>query len=256
MATMLPLSDRVIAVTGAGRGIGRSVVEHLLERGAKVAALDVVLGEDMALLDNETALAIQCDVTDEASVISAFDQIVSHFGRLDGLVNNAGIIMEKPLAETTMDDFDSVVGVNLRGSFACGKVAAGIFQNQREKDPPDYDPSNPPRIVNIASELGHSGMANYSAYAATKGGIYSMTRSWALELAPHVLVNNVAPGPTDTPMLQSETQYEEWKLGKDIPLGRLAHPSDIAKAVCFLQGPDAGFITGSTIDVNGGAVMV
>ena len=243
---MEQLSGRVIAVTGAGRGIGRSVVENLIERGAKVAALDVVM-EGNFLDQHESAIAIICDVTDEASVISAFDKVVSHFGKLDGLVNNAGIVMEKPLAETTMEDFDRIIAVNLRGTFLCGKVATTHFQKQ---------PENPPRIVNIASELGHSGMAEYSAYTASKGGIYSLTRSWALELAPHVLVNNVAPGPTDTPMLQSERQYQEWKKGKDIPLGRLASPDDIAKAVCFLQGPDACFITGSTIDVNGGSVMV
>lgn len=259
-SSSLPLLDRVIAVTGAGRGIGRSVVENLLERGAKVAALDVVIDDSMQTFiseansnadDDDCCLAILCDITSEESVTKAFEEIVSHFGKLDGLCNVAGIIMEKPLVETTMEDFDRTVAVNLRGTFLCCKVAVPYFQKQQ---PPNSD--FVPRIVNIASEIGHSGLAEYSAYTASKGGIYSLTRSLALELAPHILVNNVAPGPTDTPMLQSEKNYPAWKQGEGIPLGRLATPDDVAKAVCFLQGPDSRFITGSTIDVNGGSVMV
>ena len=120
-------------------------------------------------------MAIDCNVTQEPSVVSAFALVVAHFGRLDGLVNNAGIVLEKTLAETSMEDFDRVIAVNLRGTFLCGKIARNYFEPQ---------PDNPPRIVNIASEIGHSGLANYSAYTASKGGIYSLTRSWALELAP------------------------------------------------------------------------
>jgi 3-oxoacyl-[acyl-carrier protein] reductase len=230
-------------VTGAGRGIGRSVVENLIERGASVAALDIVI--DKESFDSEKVLALVCDVTDEQSVIATFDAIVAHFGTLDGLVNNAGLIMEKPLLETTMDDFDRVVAVNLRGTFLCAKVAVSHFKKQ----------DDPPRIVNIASEIAHSGLAEYSAYTASKGGVYSLTRSLALELAPDILVNAVAPGPTDTPMLQSEKNYPDWQKGMGIPLGRLGTPDDVARGVCFLLGPDSRFITGSTVDVNGGAVM-
>lgn len=237
------LSGRVIAVTGAGRGIGRSVVENLIERGASVAALDIVI--DKESFDSEKVLALVCDVTDEQSVIATFDAIVAHFGTLDGLVNNAGLIMEKPLLETTMDDFDRVIAVNLRGTFLCAKTAVSHFKKQ----------DDPPRIVNIASEIAHSGLSEYSAYTASKGGVYSLTRSLALELAPDILVNAVAPGPTDTPMLQSEQGYPEWQKGVGIPLGRLGTPDDVAKGVCFLLGPDSRFITGSTVDVNGGAVM-
>jgi 3-oxoacyl-[acyl-carrier protein] reductase len=246
------LSGRVIAVTGAGRGIGRSVVENLLERGARVAALDIVIDKDtytdtltFDAADADTLLVRVCDVTDEASVVATFDAILAHFGRLDGLVNNAGMIMEKPLAATTMEDFDKVVAVNLRGPFLCSKVAVSHFKKQED----------PPRIVNIASEIAHSGLAEYSAYTASKGGVYSLTRSLALELAPDILVNAVAPGPTDTPMLQSEKNYPAWQKGAGIPLGRLGTPDDVAKGVCFLLGPDSVFITGSTLDVNGGAVM-
>lgn len=251
MSSSQQLTDRVIAVTGAGRGIGQSVVEHLVAQGAQVAALDICFTD--SLEDTGSVISIVCNVRDEASVVAAFDQLTRHFGgRLDGLVNCAGVVLEKTLADTTMEDFDRVVGVNLRGTFLCCKVAVSYFQLNSTTPTTRY----PPRIVNIASEIGHSGLADYTAYTASKGGIYSLTRSLALELAPRgILVNNVAPGPTDTPMLQSEKNYPAWQQGEGIPLGRLGTPSDIAKAVCFLQGPDASFITGSTIDVNGGAVM-
>lgn len=238
------MTGRVIVVTGAGRGIGRSVVENLVERGASVAALDVAI-DKKSFASEPKILPLICDVTDEESVVATFDAIVAHFGKLDGLVNNAGIIMEKPLAETTMDDFDRVVAVNLRGPFLCGKVAVTHFKKQ----------DDPPRIVNVASELAHLGLSEYSAYAASKGGIFSLTRSWALEFAPNILVNALAPGPTDTPMLQSEKNYEGWKQGGGIPLGRLATPDDIARGICFLLGPDSRFMTGSIVDVNGGAAM-
>lgn len=243
------LSGRVFAVTGANRGIGRSIVQQLVERGAQVAALDIV-PIDPTLYDAQQVLTLVCDVTDEHSVVAAFGKIMQHFdGQLDGLVNNAGVILEKPLSETTMADFDRVVAVNLRGPFLCGKVALEHVMGTKP------DPKDPFRIVNVASELAHIGLANYSAYAASKGGIFSMTRSWALEYAPYVLVNALAPGPTDTPMLQSESNYKQWQQGQDIPLGRLGTSEEVARGVCFLLGPDSIFMTGSIVDVNGGAAM-
>jgi 3-oxoacyl-[acyl-carrier protein] reductase len=261
-----PLSNRVIAVTGAGRGIGRATVQQLLQRGAKVAALDVAFPFDNVSSSSSSTstpkeqdppccVFLICDVLSETSVTETFANIVQTFGRLDGLVNNAGVILEKPITETTLQDFDRTVGVNLRGTFLCAKMAVLQFQKQQLEETNTKNP-HPPAITNIASEIGHSGLADYTVYTASKGAIYTFTRSLALELAPHnILVNNVAPGPTDTPMLQSETNYPAWQKGEGIPLGRIGTPDDVAKAVCFLQGPDATFITGSTIDVNGGAVM-
>lgn len=244
-----PLLDKVIVVTGGGRGIGRAIVEQVLSRGAKVATLDVSFPTQSSSSDE---IQFTCDLSQETEVTETFATILSTYGRLDGLVNNAGVILEKPITETTVQDFERTIGVNLRATFLCAKTAV----LQYKKQAPAQD-GYAPRIVNIASEIGHSGMANYTVYTASKGAIYSFTRSLALELAPlGILVNNVAPGPTDTPMLQSEKGYPKWKQGEGIPLGRLASPHDIANAVCFLLSPHTAFITGSTIDVNGGAVMV
>lgn len=196
-----PLQDRVIVVTGGGRGIGRAIVEQVLSKGAKVAVLDVSFPNK-----SSGEIQIVCDLSRETAVAQAFAAVVQQYGRLDGLVNNAGVILEKPITETTLEDFDRTIGVNLKATFLCAKAAVFQFQTQTPATGHYY----PPRIVNIASEIGHSGLANYTVYTASKGAIYSFTRSLALELAPQgILVNNVAPGPTDTPMLQSEKGYPQ-----------------------------------------------
>lgn len=225
-------------VTGAADGIGRAIAAELAARGAAVARLDVRAGEGL----------IRCDVSDEADVLSAMAAAIDRLGGLDLVVNNAGIVLEKPLLETTAAEFDRIVAVNLRGTFLVGREGARHFLTVPRE--------GPGRIVNIASELAHLGRAEYSPYCASKGGVISLTRSWARELAPRVIVNAVAPGPTDTAMLQSERQYAELKAtAEGIPLGRLGRPEDIARAVAFLASPDATFMTGAVVDVNGGAAM-
>jgi len=225
-------------VTGAADGIGRAIATELTARGAAVVGLDVREGEAI----------IRCDVSDEAEVLGAMAAAIVRLGGLDVVVNNAGIVLERPLIETTAAEFDRIVAVNLRGTFLVGREAARHFLAVPRE--------GPGRIVNIASELAHLGRAEYSPYCASKGGVISLTRSWARELAPQVLVNAVAPGPTDTAMLQSERQYAELKATSEgIPLGRLGAPEDVARAVAFLASADAAFMTGSVLDVNGGAAM-
>lgn len=239
----LPLSRKVFAVSGGSRGIGAAICRTLAARGAKAVAFDV--SPDTAS-DIET---IACDVTDEASVKAAFTALHGACGRLDGIVSNAGIMVEKPLSETTMEDFDRVIAVNLRGVFLMAKCALPYFR----RGMPDKEK---PRIVNVASELGHLGRPEYTAYCASKGGVISLGRALARELAPDILVNTLAPGPTDTDMLRAEKNYESWvKDGDGIPLGRVANAEEVALAAAFLCGPDSRFMTGTVVDVNGGAAM-
>jgi len=253
-------SNHIYAVTGAGSGIGKSIAESLASRGGKVLALDIFFDEEA--YDQERIIKHVCDVSSEASVTEAFANLQAKIQSskdgliLKGLVNCAGIVLEKPLTETTVADLDRILGVNLKGPILCTKAAVLHMQTRID----DYDAAVTPRlkIINIASELAHLGRENYSIYCATKGGIISLTRSWARELAPQgILVNAVAPGPTDTPMLQSETNYLAWKeTAEGIPLGRIGQPQDIASVVCLLLLPsEANFMTGSVVDVNGGAAM-
>ncbi|MBJ3775972.1 SDR family NAD(P)-dependent oxidoreductase [Acuticoccus mangrovi] len=229
-------------VTGGARGIGAAIVRELAARGARVAAVDIDF-------DGTQTMARRTDMTDEADVVGAVAWAADILGGLDVLVNNAGIVIEKPLLDTTAADFDRVIAVNLRGVFLAGREAARHFVTRPAG-------TSPGRIINIASELAHLGRSEYSPYCASKGGVISLTRSWARELAPRVLVNAVAPGPTDTDMLRRERQYAELKAtAEGIPLARLGEAGDIARAVAFLASADSAFMTGSVVDVNGGAAM-
>jgi 3-oxoacyl-[acyl-carrier protein] reductase len=235
---MTTLQGMKAVVTGAGDGIGRAIAATLAERGATVLGIDVREGPGILV----------CDVSDEDQVVAAIGTAVDRLGGIDLAVNNAGIVLEKPLLSTSAEDFDRIVAVNLRGTFLVAREAARHFLSAPRE--------TPGRIVNIASELAHLGRAEYAPYCASKGGVIALTRSLARELAPRVLVNAVGPGPTDTAMLRSERQYGELKeTAEGIPLGRLGLPQDVAKTVAFLASPDADFMTGSVLDVNGGAAM-
>ena len=174
-----------------------------------------------------------------------FAAVLPRLGGLDILVNNAGILIEKPLLETSADDFDRLIGVNLRGVFLVGREAIRVMAGQGGG-----------RVINIASELAYLGRENCSIYCASKGGVLSLTRSWAREFAPHILVNAIAPGPTDTAMLGVGSTSPE-TLAKEAmnPLGRIARPEEIAAAAVFLAGPGATFMTGQCVSPNGGAAM-
>jgi len=245
------LAGKSAIVTGAASGIGRAIAVALSQEGCSLCLVDrAPLDKITAVVDaiaaaGGSALAVQADVADEGQVISAVASAASQLGNIDIVVNNAGILIEKPLLETTTGDFDAVIAVNLKGSFLVGREALRHMVKQRSG-----------RVINIASELAYLGRANTSIYCASKGGIISMTRSWAREFAPDILVNAIAPGPTDTAMLEADSTAPE-TLAKetDIPLGRIAQPEEIAGAAVFLAGPGATFITGQCISPNGGAVM-
>jgi 3-oxoacyl-[acyl-carrier protein] reductase len=245
------LEGRRALVTGGANGIGRAIARAFAAEGALVAVNDVA---PMAEIEGVVAqiqarggraFALRADVADEAAVLSMFERALARLGGLDVLVNNAGVLIEKPLLETTAADFDRLLGVNLRGAILVGREALRAMARRGEG-----------RVINIASELAYLGRANCSAYCASKGGVLSLTRSWAREFAPHILVNAIAPGPTETPMLTGgSTSPETVAQEAQIPLARLGRPEEIASVAVFLAGPGATFITGQCLSPNGGAAM-
>jgi 3-oxoacyl-[acyl-carrier protein] reductase len=246
------LEGKRALVTGAASGIGRAIAIAFVAEGAHVAIVDRApkRTSDKVVASIEAGggrgFAVQVDISDEAQVTKLFKSALKKLHGLDILVNNAGIMLEKPLLETSAADFDRVIGVNLRGAFLVGREALRAMASQRSG-----------RVINIASELAYLGRENFSVYCASKGGVVSMTRAWAREFAPHILVNAIAPGPTDTPMLGPEsTSPEVLAIESDNPLGRIAKPEEIAAAAVFLAGPGATFMTGQCVSPNGGAVML
>jgi len=242
----MSLQGKVAVVTGGSRGIGRAIALALAGQGARVAfchhadpAAEETLADIKAVADG---IAVDADVSDEAQVKALFDAAIGRFGAVDILVNNAGILRESPLAETEAAEFDRVIAVNLRGTF----LASREFVRRGSAG----------RIINIASDLGLLGREHMAAYTASKGAIISLTRTLARELAPHVLVNAIAPGSVETDMTSPESMSPE-QIAKDLdtPLARFGQPGEIAAMAVFLAGPDSGFITGQCFGVNGGSVM-
>lgn len=234
---MRSFEDRRVIVTGAASGIGKAIAKAFAGAGAKVIGLDLKTqrggGFDI----------IAADVTDEGAVTAGMAQAVAALGRIDILVNCAGIEIQSRIDTLEASALDRMLAVNLRGPILVMRAAL-----------PHLAPGA--RVVNIASELAFLGRAGSSVYAATKGAMLSLTRSWAREFAPGILVNAVAPGPVDTPLLDFENIDPALKaLETSNPLGRIGRPEEIAGAVLFLSSPEAGFITGQCIGVDGGAAM-
>ena len=236
-----PLAGKLAVVTGAASGIGAATVRELAEQGARVAGID---RQPCAIPDGGPALT--ADVSEEEEVLAVFATLDATGEVPDILVNCAGIILERPLVRMTLEEFEGIMRVNLRGCFLVGREAVIRMRGAGRGG----------RVINIASELAHLGRADYSAYCASKAAVIGLTRSWARELAPDILVNAVAPGPVDTPMLSRENMSPDVLAQEsDLPLGRIGRPEEIASVIAFLAGPGATYVTGQTFGPNGGAVM-
>jgi 3-oxoacyl-[acyl-carrier protein] reductase len=245
----MTLAGRVALVTGASRGIGRAIALRLARDGAAVVvnyagrreAAEAVAGE-IAQGDGR-ATAVQADVSKVPDVGRLFDATFNAFGRLDVLVNNAGVILYKLLADTTEEEFDRLMAVNVKGTYFCCQQAAKRLADGG-------------RVVNVSTSITALMQPTYSAYAASKGAVEQITRVLAKELGHRqITVNCVAPGPTDTELFgEGKTEEQKQAFGRMAALGRLGRPDDIADAVAMLCGPDAGWVSGQTIRVNGGLV--
>lgn len=242
---------RAALVTGGGRGIGRAICLALAAQGYNVAvnyAASSAAAEQTAAdcrAYGVEAVALQADVTDPAACQTLVDTAAKTFGRLDVLVNNAGVTADKLILRMQPKDFDKVINANLRGAFFCCKAACKLMMRQR------YG-----RIVNISSVVGLHGNAGQANYAASKAGLIGLTKSLAKEFAArNVTVNAVAPGFIGTDMTNAMTDAAKQAALGSIPAGRIGDPEEVANAVAFLAGENAAYITGQVLCVDGGMGM-
>lgn len=248
---MSSLTGKVAIVTGAAQGIGRAIAETLARHGADIVVADMDPGraEETAAAVTQLgrrALTVKVNVANWDEVKDMADRVVKDWGKVDILVNNAGITRDGLLLRMREEDWNLVLQVNLTGTFYCTKAVLMPMTKQR------YG-----RIVNIASIVGVMGNVGQANYAASKGAVIGFTKTAAREYASrNVTVNAVAPGFIDTPMTQGLSPEVKDQLQKQIPLGRLGQPADIAEAVRFLVSDEAGYITGQVLHVNGGMLMV
>ena len=243
------LREKVALVTGAGRGIGFAIAQRLGRDGASIAISDVDAGRareaaEVLCAEGIKAMAIASDVSNEADAVAMVESVQQAFGRLDVLVNNAGVVSTGSILGVSAEEWRRVMSINLDGVFHCAKAALPGMMARRSG-----------RIVNIASVAGKrgGGLLGNSCYAASKGGVIALTKGLAREAGPFgITVNAITPALIGTEMTQALQGEAREKVLADMPLGRAGTPADIAAAVCFLASDGAAFITGEIMDVDGG----
>jgi 3-oxoacyl-[acyl-carrier protein] reductase len=238
------MKGKYTIVTGGSQGIGRGIAEFLAEMGSDIAIFDLADGREVINSITEKgrkASFYRVDVSDTAAVTEATDRVAKEMGRIDGLVNNAGITADKLLVRMREEDWDRVLSVNLKSVFNCTKAAVKHMLRTGGS------------IVNISSVIGVMGNAGQSNYAASKAGIIGFTKSVAREYGErNIRVNAVAPGFIRTKMTDALDEKTKVEMFKSIPLKRLGEPLDVAQAVYFLLSDLSGYITGTVVNVNGG----
>ncbi len=245
------VDGKVAIVTGASRGIGRAIAIELAKAGAAVvvnyagnaaAAQEV---KDIITQSGGQAIAVQADVADAEAVKALVKTTIENFGHIDILVNNAGITRDIPLAMMKEEDWDAVINTNLKGVYNCTKAVLKPMIKQKCG-----------KIINMTSVVGIMGNAGQANYAAAKAGVIGFTKSMARELAARsITVNAIAPGFITTDMTAVIPEQAKIELAKKIPLGKLGTPEDVAAAVLFLASESANYITGQTLNIDGGMVM-
>jgi len=248
---MTDWNSKVAIVTGGAQGIGFEIARNLAEAGASVALFDINIDKVMASAKKlkeagYQALALSGNVSNKEQVIDAVNQVLERLYRIDIMVNNAGICPITELDKITPEEWDLVLAVNLKGTFLFSQAVAPVMYKQKSG-----------KIINIASSAGQmGGLAVGMHYTASKAAILGLTKSLARSLAPYVQVNAVSPGTTNTELISNWDEDTINRIVNQIPARRLGRPADIASAVRFLASDEADFITGQTLNVNGGLLMI
>ena len=240
------LSGRRIVVTGAASGLGAAIAALFAAEGASLALLDRDQAGATAKAKDLSAFAVAADVTDHAAVQDAAERVAQKLGGVDGIVNAAGILQLTAFEASEPADWQKTIAVNLTGPW---NVCRAMLPHLRK--------SKTAAIVNVASGLGLRPAANYSSYAASKGGLIALTRALAVELAPAIRVNALCPGAVETPMTAPllRDPAARAQAAANYPLGRLGTPLEIAQAALFLIGPESGFVTGIAMPIDGGRAL-
>lgn len=246
----MSMENEIVLVTGASRGIGKAIALALGQRGATVigSATSAAGAEQISVYLKEAGIkgkGVELNVTEQASIDAVLEAITQEFGAPTVLVNNAGITRDNLLMRMKDEEWDAIIDTNLKSVYRMSKACLRAMTKARKG-----------RIISIASVVGASGNAGQTNYAAAKAGIFGFTKALAREVgARGVTVNAVAPGFIDTDMTRALADEQKDTLLKQIPLNRLGQPEEIAAAVAFLASPQAGYITGETLHVNGGMYM-